>query len=194
MPPSKVMRLDQIRAHYANTETETQDRARNNVNRLIDANKEARLVIRRLIEIIDLQKTDARIAAREHEAVLADLPKYAALGRACEANGLASFADEGSHKFQPPGDLIAEQTLEEVEQAIRRVMPLSATIMTRKEALDALATISTGAINPVAYRVKDFADGWILCRTLKEALRQQPGSGCLIEPLYAGRGFLEGST
>lgn len=37
---------------------------------------------------------------------------------------------------------------------------------------------------PVAYRVKDFADGWILCHTLEHAQREAEGAGNLIQPLY----------
>lgn len=36
---------------------------------------------------------------------------------------------------------------------------------------------------PVAYRVKDYADGWILCHTRKVAERTANGQ-CLIQPLY----------
>ena len=39
---------------------------------------------------------------------------------------------------------------------------------------------------PVAWRVKDFADGWILCNTLKQAQKEAEGAGNLIEPLYLG--------
>lgn len=38
---------------------------------------------------------------------------------------------------------------------------------------------------PVAWRVKDFADGWILCSTKEEAEREAASAGNLIEPLYA---------
>lgn len=36
---------------------------------------------------------------------------------------------------------------------------------------------------PVAYRVKDFGDGWILCHTLEQAEREAKGCRNLIEPL-----------
>lgn len=36
---------------------------------------------------------------------------------------------------------------------------------------------------PVAWRARDYADGWILCHTEEEA-RQQTGG--LVEPLYSG--------
>ncbi len=39
--------------------------------------------------------------------------------------------------------------------------------------------------DPVAWRVKDFADGWILCRTEDEARRlAAEGAGNLVQPLY----------
>lgn len=38
---------------------------------------------------------------------------------------------------------------------------------------------------PAAYRVKDFADGWIICRTFAQAQREADGADNLIEPLYA---------
>ncbi len=41
-------------------------------------------------------------------------------------------------------------------------------------------------MKPVAWRVKDFADGWILCHTLKQAKREADGAGNLIEPLFLG--------
>jgi hypothetical protein len=45
-------------------------------------------------------------------------------------------------------------------------------------------TASGTVINaPVAYRVKDFADGWILCPTLQAAEREAV-AGNLIEPLF----------
>jgi len=39
-------------------------------------------------------------------------------------------------------------------------------------------------MKPVAYRVKDFADGWILCDTMKAAQKEAEGAGNLIEPRY----------
>ena len=38
---------------------------------------------------------------------------------------------------------------------------------------------------PVAWRVKDFADGWILCATEKQARREARDCGNLVQPLYA---------
>jgi len=37
---------------------------------------------------------------------------------------------------------------------------------------------------PVAWRVKDFADGWILFHSEAEALREAEGAGNLVQPLY----------
>jgi hypothetical protein len=37
---------------------------------------------------------------------------------------------------------------------------------------------------PVAWRVKDFAEGWILCHSEEQA-RREAQAGNLIEPLYA---------
>lgn len=37
---------------------------------------------------------------------------------------------------------------------------------------------------PVAWRVKDFADGWILCHSFEEATREAAGAGNMIQPLY----------
>jgi hypothetical protein len=37
---------------------------------------------------------------------------------------------------------------------------------------------------PVAWRVKDFADGWILCATEKQAQREARDCGNLVQPLY----------
>lgn len=39
--------------------------------------------------------------------------------------------------------------------------------------------------DPVAWRVKDFADGWLLCRTEDEARRLAEGAGNLVQALYA---------
>lgn len=39
---------------------------------------------------------------------------------------------------------------------------------------------------PVAWRVKDFADGWILCHSLEDARREAAGAGNLIQPLILG--------
>lgn len=38
--------------------------------------------------------------------------------------------------------------------------------------------------SPVAWRVKDFADGWILFHTEAEARREAEGAGNLVQPLY----------
>lgn len=40
------------------------------------------------------------------------------------------------------------------------------------------------AVEPVAWRVKDFADGWVLCRTEDEARRLAEGAGNLVQALY----------
>lgn len=37
---------------------------------------------------------------------------------------------------------------------------------------------------PVAWRVKDFADDWILCHSERQALAEADSAGNLIEPLY----------
>jgi hypothetical protein len=37
--------------------------------------------------------------------------RYAALGRACESNGLGWYAEDGTMRFQPPADVIEEQAL-----------------------------------------------------------------------------------
>jgi hypothetical protein len=42
----------------------------------------------------------------------------------------------------------------------------------------------TPSAGPVAYRVKDFADGWILCHTLE--VGHLFSGRCLIQPLYLG--------
>lgn len=39
--------------------------------------------------------------------------------------------------------------------------------------------------DPVAWRVKDFADGWVLCRTEDEARHLAEGAGNLVQALYA---------
>lgn len=38
----------------------------------------------------------------------------------------------------------------------------------------------------VAWRVKDFADGWILCHTEAQAMRESRDCGNLVQPLYLG--------
>lgn len=40
------------------------------------------------------------------------------------------------------------------------------------------------ATMPVAWRVKDFADGWILCHTEEQARREAESAGNLVEPLF----------
>ncbi len=40
---------------------------------------------------------------------------------------------------------------------------------------------------PVAYRVKDYADGWILCHTYEVAWHESNEGDCLIQPLYLSR-------
>ena len=42
---------------------------------------------------------------------------------------------------------------------------------------------------PVAWRVKDFADGWILCHSEAQAKREAEGAGNLIQPLYLADAF-----
>lgn len=53
-----------------------------------------------------------------------------------------------------------------------------------EDLLDAARTEGRGG-EPVAWRVKDFADGWILCHTEAEARREAEGAGNLTQPLYA---------
>lgn len=54
----------------------------------------------------------AAIAAltAERDRLRAD-ERYAALGRACEANGLGWFDDAGEMWFQPPAEMIAEEAV-----------------------------------------------------------------------------------
>lgn len=40
-------------------------------------------------------------------------------------------------------------------------------------------------MTPVAWRVKDFADGWIICQSESEAQRLVVGTGGVVEALYA---------
>lgn len=49
----------------------------------------------------------------------------------------------------------------------------------------AILSALSGETEPVAWRVKDFADGWILCHTEAEAKREAEGCGNTIQPLYA---------
>jgi hypothetical protein len=44
---------------------------------------------------------------------------------------------------------------------------------------------------PVAWRVKDFADGWILFNDEKKAQRESLATGALLEPLYSQRLILD---
>lgn len=44
---------------------------------------------------------------------------------------------------------------------------------------------------PVAWRVKDFADGWILCHSEAEARGEAEGAGNLVQPLYATADLVE---
>jgi hypothetical protein len=58
---------------------------------------------------------------------LVQLQKYAALGLACEANGLAEFSNNGEMLFQPPADVYADlisalrARVEELEQITQRL-------------------------------------------------------------------------
>lgn len=92
-------------------------------------------------------------SARELARLRDAAERYAALGRACEANGLAGFNIDGSLWFQPP-----QEVIEEAAQA-----PFG---------------------QPVGYRVKDFADGWIPCKTFQEAVEAMPDTGALIQAVY----------
>ena len=49
---------------------------------------------------------------------------------------------------------------------------------------------------PVAWRVKDFADDWILCHDEAQALAEAEGAGNLVEPLFrrAARAFIGGGS
>lgn len=42
-------------------------------------------------------------------------------------------------------------------------------------------------LKPVAWRVKDFADGWILFHDEAQARREAEGAGNLVEPLYPAK-------
>ncbi len=39
--------------------------------------------------------------------------------------------------------------------------------------------------DPVAWRCKDFADGWIIYQDFKSAAQYQSAAGCFMQPLYA---------
>ncbi|HEY3694107.1 hypothetical protein [Phenylobacterium sp.] len=45
-------------------------------------------------------------------------------------------------------------------------------------------TTDNPPLSPVAWRVKDFADGWILCHSEAQARREAEGAGNLVQPLY----------
>jgi len=49
----------------------------------------------------------------------------------------------------------------------------------------AAAFASSQKPEPVAWRVKDFADGWILCHSEAQAKREAESGGNLVQPLYA---------
>jgi hypothetical protein len=51
-----------------------------------------------------------------------------------------------------------------------------------KAAITALDKVRGG--EPVAYRVKDFADGWVLVDSKQEAEKIASGAGNLVQPLY----------
>jgi hypothetical protein len=58
----------------------------------------------------------------------------------------------------------------------------------RDEAEELLTKLRLDAIvalqgDPVAWRVKDFADGWILCHTEKQALLEAESAGNLVQAL-----------
>ena len=48
-----------------------------------------------------------------------------------------------------------------------------------------------GRGSPAAWRVKDFADGWILCATEAAARREADGAGNLVQPLYASPNLVD---
>jgi hypothetical protein len=66
-----------------------------------------------------------------------------------------------------------EDTIDKVRDAMRTV-----------EAIQSRGAAQAPS-EPVAYRVKDYADGWILCHTLEVAEHEADGQ-CLIQPLYLG--------
>lgn len=72
-------------------------------------------------------------ALKQAEERAADLERYAALGRACESNGLGWYdPEDGEMRFQPPGDVIAEQAAEPVwaqVAALRKALEPFATAM-----------------------------------------------------------------
>lgn len=66
--------------------------------------------------------------------------RYAALGRACEANGLGWYVEDGTMRFQPPADLIAEKA-----EAAR--------LLAEKERDELAAKLSTPELLDFAYGV-----------------------------------------
>ncbi len=86
--------------------------------------------------------SDLRQAATALPELLAEIERLTeerdpltALGEACERNGLAGFKNDGSMWFQPPGDLIAEQT---AEPLLRRAQTAEAEIERLRGALEDL--------------------------------------------------------
>lgn len=57
---------------------------------------------------------------------LLNLGQYAALGVACERNGLAGYGPDGQMWFQPPADVIAEHAAEEALRASAHPLPTTA--------------------------------------------------------------------
>jgi hypothetical protein len=70
----------------------------------------------------------------------------------------------------------APATIEDIDAAMRRGREIGSMIVGSADL--------RGPAQPVAWRVKDFADGWILCHSLAEAQREADGAGNLIQPLY----------
>jgi len=54
-----------------------------------------------------------------------------------------------------------------------------------RKLLLSLPSVGGGELEPVAWRVKDFADGWTLHYSRASAEREAAGAGNLIQPLYA---------
>jgi hypothetical protein len=73
----------------------------------------------------------------------------------------------------------APASIEDLDAALRRGREIGGMIVGSADL--------RGPAQPVAWRVKDFADGWILCHTLAEAQREAQGAGNLVQPLYAER-------
>lgn len=53
------------------------------------------------------------------------------------------------------------------------------------EGADEIDRLRAAMGRPVAWRVKDFAEGWILCHTEEVANHEAEDTGALIQPLYA---------